>query len=166
MRATKPEYNSRFLFSFARQSCMREVALAMIRHKTSFLMHLRDFKPWIVNPGEWGFFAGGLSQGETPSTAMVRELWEELEFVPRLLTPFNTFQFTSESLRVHVYHCSLHVPVEQLNLHEGQELGIFEAESILTGKLVSQKWQRMFPITLVSMKIFSEFYHHKSVYEK
>lgn len=43
-----------------------------------YLMQLRDDKPGIFCPGQWGLFGGAQDEGEGPAEALARELGEEL----------------------------------------------------------------------------------------
>ena len=45
-----------------------------------YLMQLRDDKAGLRAPGHWGLFGGGVELGESPRTAVIRELQEELGF--------------------------------------------------------------------------------------
>lgn len=51
-----------------------------------FLFQLRDDIPGIVMPGRWGFFGGHIEPGEDADTAIVREIEEEVAFVPKSVT--------------------------------------------------------------------------------
>jgi 8-oxo-dGTP pyrophosphatase MutT (NUDIX family) len=43
-----------------------------------YLMQLRDNRPGIFCPGQWGLFGGAQDAGEGPAEALARELGEEL----------------------------------------------------------------------------------------
>ena len=47
------------------------------------LLQLRDPKPDIIFPGQWGFFSGSIEEDETQEQAAWRELWEELQYIVR-----------------------------------------------------------------------------------
>ena len=63
------------------------VALIVV-DSANYLLQLRDQKPGIFYPGHWGLFGGALDPGETPDTALRRELFEELGFAPRDISYF------------------------------------------------------------------------------
>ena len=60
---------------------------------SSYLFQLRDKKPDIHFPGHYGAFGGAIEGNETPKTACVRELEEELGFVPEDLEFFRDYFF-------------------------------------------------------------------------
>lgn len=114
-----------------------EVAIAIIYQDSKFLMQLRDDLPNILFPGHWGFFGGHIEPGEDADTGVRRELYEEIGHVPEIITPFER----SEDDRVirHFYQAELTVPVEQLALNEGQDIGLCTIEDIHRGYKYSAK---------------------------
>ena len=50
-----------------------------------YLLQLRDFKSSIIYPGHWGAFGGAMEEGESPETAICRELIEEIGYNQRCL---------------------------------------------------------------------------------
>jgi 8-oxo-dGTP pyrophosphatase MutT (NUDIX family) len=59
---------------------IEEVAIAILYQNNKFLMQLRDNFPHIAHPVCWGLFGGRLESGETPETALVRDLIEEINY--------------------------------------------------------------------------------------
>ena len=55
-----------------------------------YLLQHRDPLPGIFFPGWWGLFGGALEPGESPETALRRELQEELRLSPSTIGPFCT----------------------------------------------------------------------------
>ena len=46
-------------------------------------------------PGVWGFFGGGVESGETPESAMHREIQEELNYVSKDAALVLSYEFTN-----------------------------------------------------------------------
>lgn len=121
-----------------------EVAIAIIHQDDKFLMQLRDDLPNILFPGHWGFFGGHIEPGEDADTGVRRELQEEIGHVPDTITLFER----TEDDRVirHFYQAALTVPVEQLQLNEGQDIGLCTIEDIQRGYKYSPKLQEDRPL--------------------
>ena len=136
----------------------KNVSAAIIqKNGTHFLLQLRDLDPSISNPGQWGLFAGERQKGEQPENAMIRELWEELEFMPQVIVPFKTFCFSDELLKVWVGSCCLDVPLSSLNLLEGQEYGLFSLKEIMSGKLFSKNLQKKCTVIQETLEILNTY---------
>ncbi len=114
-----------------------EVAIAILYQGDRYLLQLRDDIPTIAWPGHWGFFGGHLEPGETPGTAVYRELQEEIGYDAPQLTLFTRAE--SDTVVRHVYHGPLVVPVESLVLTEGLDLGLWTVEDIHRGKRYSAR---------------------------
>lgn len=114
-----------------------EVAIAIIHQQGKFLMQLRDDLPNILFPGHWGFFGGHIEPGEDADTGVRRELLEEIGHTPPTITLFET----TEDDRVirHFYQAELTVPIETLQLNEGQDLGLCTLADIQRGYKYSPK---------------------------
>ena len=114
-----------------------EVAIAIIHQDGKFLMQLRDDLPNIFFPGHWGFFGGHLEPGEDADTGVRRELFEEIGYVPNTITLFER----TEDDRVirHFYQTELTVPVKNLALNEGQDIGLCTITDIQRGYKYSLK---------------------------
>ena len=114
-----------------------EVALAMLQRDGRSLMQLRDEIPTIVAPGCWGLFGGHLDPGETPEQALRRELLEEISWQPtevELVMVHHIHRRTA-----HVFQGELSLPLEQLQLLEGQDLALVSAEDLLAGSIWSRR---------------------------
>lgn len=114
-----------------------EIAIAIIHQNGQFLMQLRDDLPNILFPGHWGFFGGHLEPGEDPDTGVRRELYEEINYVPSTITLFES----NEDDRVvrYFYQTELTVPVADLTLNEGQDIGLCSVEDVQRGYKYSSK---------------------------
>jgi 8-oxo-dGTP diphosphatase len=114
-----------------------EVALAMLHRDGRWLMQLRDEIPNIVAPGCWGLFGGHLDPGETPEQALRRELLEEISWQPPAVELVMVHHIHRRT--AHVFQAELSVPLEQLQLLEGQDLGLISPEELLSGSIWSAK---------------------------
>ena len=114
-----------------------EVALAMLQRDGRWLMQLRDENPTIVAPGCWGLFGGHLEPGETPEQALRRELLEEISWQPPDLELVMVHPIHRRT--AHVFRGELSVPLEQLQLLEGQDLDLVSPEDLLVGSIWSTK---------------------------
>ena len=114
-----------------------EVVLAMLQRDGRWLMQLRDEIPDIVAPGCWGLFGGHLDPGETPEQALRRELLEEISWQPPAVELVMVHHIHRRT--AHVFQAELSVPLEQLQLLEGQDLGLISPEELLSGSIWSAK---------------------------
>ena len=119
-------------------------------------MQLRDFKPNIIYPGHWGFFAGHWKNNETAKEAMMRELLEELCWQPKSIIYLGNL-IGKWNQRIHIHKCQLDGDLESLTLNEGQEIGVFTVDEIASNTLFSQKLMKCFPVTPISAKVFKRF---------
>ena len=133
-----------------------EISQILIEIGDCFLMQLRDFKPSIVYPGHWGFFAGHWEEGESAEDAMWRELQEELQWQPHKLRALGCIMVEGKR-RIHAHYCHLNVPLEELSLQEGQEIGVFAQKQIASGALFSEKWNQHYPVSPISTQVFHHF---------
>jgi 8-oxo-dGTP pyrophosphatase MutT (NUDIX family) len=131
------------------------VALAILYHQGQFLLQLRDDISSIRYPGHWGLFGGHVEPGETPDDAIVRELMEEICYVPPLLSEFRRY---TDSGRVrHVYHAPLTVDINQLVLQEGWDLCLLTPEQIRQGSAYSVQAERSCPLAPPPQQILLDF---------
>ena len=114
-----------------------EVALAMLQRDGRWLIQLRDESPTIVAPGCWGLFGGHLEPGETPEQALRRELLEEINWQPPDLELVMVHPIRRRT--AHGFRGELSVPLEQLQLLEGQDLDLVSPEDFLMGSIWSTK---------------------------
>ena len=114
-----------------------EVAMAILHQESRFLMQLRDDFPHIVYPGCWGFFGGHIEPGESLEAGIRRELAEELGYVPPKLSLFQKSE--DEHKCRYYYHGEITVPIEQLQLNEGQDLALCSMTEIERGEMYSAR---------------------------
>jgi 8-oxo-dGTP diphosphatase len=60
---------------------MKQVVGALLYNSSGeVLLQHRDDKPTIAHPGLWSLFGGAADEGESIEEAVVRKVWEELEY--------------------------------------------------------------------------------------
>ena len=121
------------------------VALAMLQRDGQWLLQLRDDIDTIIYPGHWGLFGGHLDPGETATEAVMRELQEEIDWRPQ--KPLELWFSHDNGIRVaHVFRGSLDVPLDQLQLLEGQDLKLVSLEQLQCGTVWSDHCREERPI--------------------
>ncbi len=111
------------------------------------LLQLRDLKEGISFPGCWGFLGGSIGAGETPDNAAERELFEEIGYKPEVMYKLGLNIVPElKNLHSHAYCCPLAIPVEEIKLREGLDVGLFSLEEVVTKELYSHKMGRSFPV--------------------
>ena len=123
---------------------------------TRFLLQLRDIKDWIPYPGHWGAFGGEVENHENPETAGRRELEEELGYAPQEIHYFRDY-FLDSNVHLHVFYADITVPISELNLMEGLDMGLFSLEEIYTLELYSSKVDKNFPVPPLLADFFKDF---------
>lgn len=122
----------------------RDVSLIVLYDSDKRILLQHRDGDWL--PGYWGFFGGGIDDGETPEQAVKRESFEELNYTPinpKLLFTHDYNHFGRYGTK-HVFaeHC---LDKSSLVLKEGQGWGwynIKDTESIKmseTDRLVIKK---------------------------
>jgi 8-oxo-dGTP pyrophosphatase MutT (NUDIX family) len=115
-----------------------EVAIAIIYNdQKQFLMQLRDNKPDILYPGVWGLFGGHLEPGETAEVGLVRELAEEINYVPVDIEFFAIY--ADEIAERYVFAGRLAVDLKELTLNEGWDFGLITLDDVQAGSAYSDK---------------------------
>lgn len=101
-----------------------------------YLLQLRDDIPRIFYPGHWACFGGAVGQDEGSLEAIKRELEEELEFRPRMLSEFVKFDFDLSNLgqkKCFRAFYEVSVTAEDISrfvLHEGADMRLFTATEL------------------------------------
>jgi|TARA_B100002003_G_scaffold236286_1_gene252082 8-oxo-dGTP pyrophosphatase MutT (NUDIX family) len=135
----------------------KEVVIVFLHYSySSYLLQLRDFKPSIDYPGQWGTFGGGVEKNETIDSAVYRELLEELHYVPPSTRKIRTY--TTDNLVCHSFCCDLKVPLSDLVLSEGLDMGLFTMDEILSERLYSQKYNKHFPMAHILIEYFKDLF--------
>lgn len=113
-------------------------AIAILYQDQKFLLQLRDDYPQILYPGHWAFFGGHVESGEQPEQALRRELQEEIGYCPPQIQHFCSYPSDAEIIR-HVFYAPLLIRVEELQLNEGQDLGLSTIEEVRQGYRFSHR---------------------------
>ncbi len=137
------------------QNELKQVAIAIIDRKGEFLIQLRDDIPTIVYPGCWALFGGHLEEGETPESALKREIKEEINYGITTFSKFGCYQ--DKRVIRHVYHLPLTVEIDSLTLREGWDFALVSPEIIYCGNCYSQKAQQIKPFADIHQKILVDF---------
>jgi 8-oxo-dGTP diphosphatase len=137
------------------------VAVAILYQGDRFLLQLRDDIPGILFPGHWGFFGGHIEPGEDPTTAMRRELLEEIGYVPPELDLFQRVE-TDQVVR-NVFHGALPVPVESLTLMEGIGLDLWTEAEIHQGQRYAEPLGQVRPLARPHREILLSFLDRRRI---
>ncbi|MEB3290070.1 MAG: NUDIX hydrolase [Leptolyngbya sp.] len=138
-----------------------EVAVAILYQGNRFLLQLRDDNPNILFPGCWGFFGGHLEPGEDPTTAMRRELLEEIGYAPPEIHLFQRME-TDQVIR-HVFHGPLTVEVTALTLMEGWDLALWTEAEIRQKQRYSEQAGQVRWLGHPHHKILLSFLDHRRI---
>ena len=108
------------------QNAYKKVVVVFL-HKNfdSYLLQLRDFKSSIIYPGHWGAFGGAMEEGESPETAICRELIEEIGYKLEVFNFFRQSYKDKYKLNVHIFYSNMSISTSELYLMEGADMGMF-----------------------------------------
>lgn len=132
-----------------------QVAIAILHQNGKFLLQLRDNTPGILYPGYWGLFGGHLEAGEVPEVALQREILEEIHYHVPGYTKFGCYG--DDRVIRHVYAVPLTVGIEELELGEGWDMGLFTPDEIRKGERYSEKANQVRPLGEPHQRILLEF---------
>src|SRR3954467_14619376 len=100
------------------------LAGAIIRHpQLGLLLQLRDGSA-PTYPHHWGLFGGHMEEGESPDFAVWRELQEELQLTPPMVTDWRLGQEYPHASggRTYIYYLTTTATAEDLVLGEGEAM--------------------------------------------
>ncbi len=124
----------------------RRVAGVILHQGGRVLLQHRDDRPDIRWPGAWAIFGGHVEDDETPETAALREMEEELEL--RLQGPLPlVYHAVSGDRERFFYAAELPVPLEALTLREGQGMALLSPEEL-----------EVYPVVPLHREIVREFF--------
>ena len=98
------------------------------------LLRLRDDRPDLPYPGQWDLVGGAVEAGETLVEAAIREIKEEIDLD---ITDLEYFGEYPELVHNNVFVAPLNLPLEAIELNEGQCLRYATAEQRFSLPLVS-----------------------------
>ena len=134
---------------------MRLVAIAILQYQDKFLMQLRDDIPTIVHPGVWTMFGGHLDLGEKPDIGICRELQEEIGYIPKQISFFQSY--LGEQVQRYVFYGVLDVGLDQLELNEGWDMDFLSAAEIASGSHYSCQALEKRPLAPSHQQILLDF---------
>ena len=143
-----------------KNSYKKVVVVFLHENFDSYLLQLRDFKPSIIYPGHWGVFGGAVEEGESPRTAIGRELTEEIGYSPETFELYGDVYKDEDKLHIHMFYSNMGVPLSSLLLMEGADLGMFTKEEILTSNLYSKTVGKTYPVVPLLLDLFNDFFEY------
>jgi 8-oxo-dGTP pyrophosphatase MutT (NUDIX family) len=118
------------------------VAAVLVTAGGMYVLQRRDDVPGVDFPGFLGLFGGAIEAGETREVALLRELEEELAFVPSGISPFATLEFDERASRGWFCRRSyFEVPIEPsdietMQLREGSGMTIVDAAGMRAFRVI------------------------------
>lgn len=99
------------------------VSAILINERGQVLLQQRDDNPAIRYPSHWSLFGGSIEDGESATTAVAREVQEEIDFE---MTNFGLFrEFVQNNKREFAFVGELSAELHELTLSEGQGMNVF-----------------------------------------
>ena len=143
------------------ESVYKKVVIIFLHNNfDSYLLQLRDFKSKIIYPGHWGAFGGAIEEGESPRTALGRELIEEIGYAPEAFNYFRELSKDEGKLKIQIFYSDMSVSLADLCLMEGVDMGLFTREEILSKNLYSNKLKKKFPMVPQLSEVFDDFFEY------
>lgn len=111
------------LKSRLRETRGQGVSAILINAKGQVLLQQRDDNPAIRYPSHWSLFGGTIEDGESPETAVAREVKEEIDFDMRNFGLFR--EFVQNNKQEFAFAGELSATLDELTLSEGQGMDLF-----------------------------------------
>ena len=133
---------------------LRSVGALITDQQGRVLLQRRDQKTSIYFPGLWGVFGGSCEGDETPESAIVREIWEELSVHVTSPELFITWNIRCRDLGEEPrerYFFNVEFDAEMtagIKLHEGQEYRFFQVSEL-------PPVSKIVPFDLAALTMFS-----------
>lgn len=99
------------------------VSAILINPQGQVLLQQRDDNPAIRYPGHWSLFGGTIEDGESPESAVAREVKEEIDFEMQNFGLFR--EFVQNNKQEFAFAGELSAGLEELTLSEGQGMNLF-----------------------------------------
>src|ERR1041384_2239294 len=99
------------------------VSAILINSRGQVLLQQRDDNPAIRYPSHWSLFGGTIEEGESATTAVAREVQEEIDFEMKNFGLFRAFGQNNK--REFAFVGELSAELDELTLSEGQGMNVF-----------------------------------------
>lgn len=116
----------------------KAVAILLVRHDKKFLLMHRDDEGSHRFPGYWGFFGGGVEDGQTPEQALLQEAKEELgiDLVRYHLALVHDFSDVHDAIGKKWVFIAPFEKQEAITQGEGQGMGWFSIAELDNLKII------------------------------
>jgi 8-oxo-dGTP pyrophosphatase MutT (NUDIX family)/ketosteroid isomerase-like protein len=144
----------------------RAAMLLIVTDDGGLLLHLRDDKPGIPNPGCWAGFGGAVEEGETVEDAVRREVREETGL--RIADPVfltEAVDHEGDGRTVSLFYIVGGVAPDDIDLREGAGVGVHRVED-LPGLKVTPFVRRAIGSYLVPVIVAAELAAVMAAYER
>jgi NDP-sugar pyrophosphorylase family protein len=111
-----------------RQASGQGVSAILMNDAGEVLLQQRDDNPAIRYPGYWSLFGGTIEHGESAAEAVTREVYEEINYRMRNFGLFR--EFVQNNKREFAFVGDLASNIDQLTLHEGQGMRVFNPSEL------------------------------------
>jgi ADP-ribose pyrophosphatase YjhB (NUDIX family) len=132
-----------------------QVSLAILYGQDKFLLQLRDDIPGIMSPGCWGLFGGHLEAEETPESAVIREIQEEIAY--NVSEPIFYNCYSDERVIRYIFAAPLTVEIADLQLNEGWDFKLVTPLEIESGFCYSERAKMDKPLGKIHRQILLDF---------